>query len=332
MTVVLVTGAGGFLGRAVVRELLGAGHHVRALVKSAPFELFTGPVDVIRGDVRDPQCAVKVTDGCDSVVHLAGKVHVLDDDGAGEGEYQSINVDGTRHLLEASAASGVRRFVFASSVKVFGETTSGCSDESAPPAPQTPYARSKWTAEQLVTSHAKNGRLETVSFRLPLVYGPTQKGNLYRMIAAIDRGWFPPLPHIAAVRSMLHVGNFVAAVQACLKAATIPKPMYIVADARPYSTTDLYELLRKGLGRPAPRWRVPLWVLSTAAACGDLLQALVGKPVSLSTSILNKLADEAWYSPNAMMRDLTYQPLMTFETAVPELIRHYRESLSRCGA
>jgi nucleoside-diphosphate-sugar epimerase len=255
----------------------------------------------------------------------------MEDEGVGEREYQEVNVEGTRQLLEASTAVGVQRFIFASSVKVFGEHTAGCVDEQAPAAPQTAYARSKWAAEQLVESHSQAGVLATVSLRLPLVYGPTRKGNLYRMIAAIDRGRFPPLPSLPTVRSMLHVENFVSALQASLKSLPFPKPMYIVADSKPYSTTEIYDMLREALGQSPPRWRVPLWLLASGARCGDFLQALLGRPLLFSTSMLDKLAGEAWYSPAALMRDLGYHPRVTFEAAVPDLIRHYRESLAVCG-
>src|SRR5262249_48818578 len=156
--------------------------------------------------------------------------HAIDDDGVSEDEYNSVNVDGTKQLLEGAVAGGTRRFIFASSVKVFGETTSRCLDENTLPAPHTPYARSKWLAEQAVTSYSNRAGMATVSFRLPLVYGPTRKGNLFRMIAAIDRSRFPPLPRISAVRSMLHVNNFLLAVRAALAANGFPKPMYIVTD------------------------------------------------------------------------------------------------------
>lgn len=280
------------------------------------------------GDVCDSRCARIATAGCDSVIHLAGKAHALDDDRVSDDEYQSVNVDGTKHLLDGAVAGGVRKFVFASSVKVFGEETAGCLDEKAPAAPRTPYARSKWAAEQLVESYAKSGRLAAVSFRLPLVYGPTHKGNLYRMVAAIDQGRFPPLPRVATVRSMLHVKNFMLAIRAALDSSTFLKPMYVVTDAKPYSITEVYDLLRKGLGRQPARWRVPLWGLSLGARCGDVLQAISGKPMPLSSSTLQKLLGQAWYSPDAVIRDMGYQPLHTFDAAVPELIEHYRSSLS----
>lgn len=328
MTAVLVTGARGFLGSALVNELLESGYDVRALVRDPASSSYLKAIEIVVGDIRDPQCARKASVGCDTIVHLAGQAHALDDDHVSDQDYQSVNVDGTKHLLDGAVAGGVQRFIFASSVKVFGETTSGCVDEKEPPAPQSPYARSKWMAEQLVASYSKGGRLATLTLRLPLVYGPTQKGNLYRMIAAIDRGRFPPLPRVQAVRSMLHVKNFVLAVRAVLQSPGFLKPMYVVTDTKPYAITEVYDLLRKGLDRQPPFSRVPLWALSLGGRCGDILQSLLRKPVPLSSTTLEKLMGQAWYSPEALIREVGYQPRYTFEAAVPELIQHYRSSLS----
>jgi nucleoside-diphosphate-sugar epimerase len=328
MTSVLVTGARGFLGSALVNDLLESGYNVRALVRNPAPPSYRKAVDIVVGDIRDTQCAKQASTGCDMVVHLAGRAHALDDDHVSDQDYQSINVDGTKHLLDGAVAGGVRTFIFASSVKVFGETTTGSVDESEPPAPQSPYARSKWMAEQLVASYGKGGSLATLSLRLPLVYGPTEKGNLYRMIAAIDQGKFPPLPHLQAVRSMLHVKNFLLAVRAVLQSDRFLKPMYVVTDAKPYSITEVYDLLRKGLGLQPPFSRVPLWALSIGGQCGDIVQALFGKTAPLSSSTLEKLIGQAWYSPEALIRDTGYQPRYAFEDAVPELIQHYRSSLS----
>jgi nucleoside-diphosphate-sugar epimerase len=327
MTSVLVTGANGFLGSVLVNDLLESGYDVRALVRNPALPLYRKAVEVIVGDIRDPQCTKRASAGCDMIVHLAGHAHALDDDHVSDQDYQSINVDGTKHLLAGAVAGGVRQFIFASSVKVFGETTIGSVDESEPPAPQSPYAQSKWVAEQLVASYAK-GSLSTLSLRLPLVYGPTEKGNLYRMIAAIDRGKFPPLPHVQAVRSMLHVKNFVLAVRAVLQSARFLKPMYVVTDTKPYSITEVYDLLRKGLGLPPPFSRVPLWALSVGGQCGDIVQALFGTTAPLSSATLEKLIGQAWYSPESLIRDMGYQPRYAFEDAVPELIQYYRSSQS----
>jgi nucleoside-diphosphate-sugar epimerase len=323
---ILVTGAGGFLGADLVDDLRMSGHQVRRLVSRVSM-VKDDDGNVIVGDIRDASCVRSAMIGCDRVVHLAGKAHALDDEGVSEADYQSVNVEGTRQLLEEAKAAGVRKFVFASSVKVFGETTLGCIDEAAPAVPRSPYARSKWSAEQLVASFA-SGALRTVSFRLPLVYGPTEKGNLFRMIAAIDRGRFPPLPRVPALRSMLHVKNFVLAVRAALDVDTFPKPVYVIADATPYSISEIYDRLREGLGRQPPVCRVPAWALSFGAKCGDLLQVLTRRPFPFSSSTWEKLMGQACYSPEAAMRELHYRPLYTFEQAVPDLISHYRRSLA----
>jgi len=328
MTAVLVTGAKGFLGSVLVSELVESGYNVRALVRHPVSSSYPKVVEIVVGDVRDPQCAKQASAGCDTIVHLAGQAHALDDEHVSDQDYQSINVDGTKHLLDAAVTGGVQRFIFASSVKVFGETTTGSVAEKEPSAPRSPYARSKWMAEQLVASYAKGGDLATLSLRFPLVYGPTQKGNLYRMIAAIDQGRFPPLPRVRAVRSMLHVKNFVIAVRAVLRSTRFLKPMYVVTDAKPYSITEVYDLLRKGLGLQPPLLRVPVWALSVGGGCGDILQALLRKPVPLSSATLEKLIGQAWYSPEALVRDMGYQPRYAFEATVPELIQHYRRSLS----
>ncbi len=158
-----------------------------------------------------------------------------------------------------------------------------------------------------------------------MVYGQTKKGNLYRMIEAIDHGRFPVLPCLSAVRSLLHVENLVQAVVLCLRAPRFQREAYIVTDTAPYCVTDLYDWLRAGLGKALPRWRVPLWMLKSGARCGDVLQAISGSPVPLTTQQLTKLIGCAWYSSTAITHELGYQAAYSFEQAVPDLIAFYHD-------
>ena len=157
-----------------------------------------------------------------------------------------------------------------------------------------------------------------------MVYGPTRKGNLYRMIEAIDHGWFPILPRLSAVRSLLHVENFVQAVLLCLRAPRFQREAYIVTDTDPYCVTDLYDWLRAGLGKALPRWRVPLWMLKSGARCGDVIQTISESPAPLTTQQLIKLIGGAWYSSTTITHELGYQAAYSFEQAVPDLIAFYR--------
>ncbi|MBH0207460.1 MAG: NAD-dependent epimerase/dehydratase family protein, partial [Nitrospira sp.] len=259
------------------------------------------------------------------IVHLAAKVHEFDDDRA-QKDYEAVNVEGTKHVLEAAVRGRVSRIIFASSVKVFGEATSGCLDETSIPNPLTAYGRSKWRAEQLVSEYAGRHGLAAVSLRLPMVYGPTRKGNLYQMIEAIDKGRFPALPRLPMVRSLLHAKNFVQAVLLSLRMPSFPRAAYIVADSHPYCVTDLYDWLRAGLGRSPARWRVPLWILKGGARAGDLLQLFSGRHIPLSSDRLTKLIGGAWFSAAAITRELGYQATHSFAETVPELIASYRKA------
>lgn len=321
---VLVTGASGFLGSALVQKLCQSGCQVRAVVREPNQSLsFPSGSETIVADICRSLQTEEMASDCGAIVHLAAKVHAIDDSGA-EQDYEAVNVEGTRHILDAAVRSRVNRIVFASSVKVFGEETDGCIDESQVPDPQTPYGRSKWQAEQLVSEYVERHGLTAVSLRLPMVYGPTKKGNLYRMIEAIDHGRFPVLPRLSAVRSLLHVENFVQSVLRCLRVSCFNRATYIVTDSQPYCMTDLYDWLRAGLGKPHPQWRVPLWILKGGARCGDMLQTISSRPAPLTTEHLTKLIGCAWYSSAAITRELDYRPMCSFETAVPELIAFYR--------
>ncbi|MFO0697641.1 MAG: NAD-dependent epimerase/dehydratase family protein [Nitrospira sp.] len=322
---ILVTGASGFLGVALVRKLSTAKHNIRAVRHdSKPSELSIPNVETVVGDICDPRRVRDITNGCQVIVHLAARVHTI---GNHNVDYEAVNVEGTRHVLDAAVESGVSRVIFVSSVKVFGEETRGCVDETQALAPQTPYGRSKLRAEQLVTGYARQHGFTAVSLRLPMVYGLTRKGNLFRMLDAINRERFPILPRLSAMRSLLHVENFVQAVLLCLRAPGFTRAAYIVADSKPYCMTDLYDGLRAGLGKAPPRWRVPLWVLKAGARCGDLFEVLTKKYAPFSTDQLTKLIGDAWYSPAAITRELGYQPLYSFEKTVPELIAFYRHSI-----
>ena len=328
MLKVLVTGASGFLGTALVNELCKGGVAVRAVLREAKQStLLPSMVEIVWSDIRDVRKIRETVSGCNAIVHLAAKVHAMDDSGA-EQDYQAVNVEGTRNVLEAAVASGVRRVVFVSSVKVFGEETVGCIHETQTPNPQTAYGRTKWLAEQLVSDYAARQGLTTVSLRLPMVYGPTKKGNLHRMIQAIDEGRFPALPRILTVRSLLHIQNFVQAVVLCLRAPHFKQLAYIVTDAEPYCVTDLYDWLRAGLGKPVPRWQVPIWMLKGGAWCGDLLELLGGRHIPLTSARLTKLIGSAWFSAEAITRELGYQATHSFSETVPELIAFYRNSTS----
>ena len=207
-----------------------------------------------------------------------------------------------------------------------GETSQRCLDETVRPEPRTAYGRSKLAAEELVLDYGKRTGSHVVCLRLPLVYGPGNKGNLYRMISAIDRGMFPPMPDVGNRRSIVHIGNVV---QAALLAANHPAAngqCYIVADARAYSTRELYELICNALGKRIPRWYIPIGVLKVLARVGDAIGRIRNVRFVIDSNSLEKLTCSEWYRCDKIVRDLGYAPSVTFEDTVQELIGWYRSS------
>jgi UDP-glucose 4-epimerase len=325
---ILVTGASGFIGQHLLLRLLQEGHQVRVLARPSSLQrVWPSAVTVIEGDVRDAVKMKEAAVGADRIFHLAARTHVLSEWAEDEAAYRANNVEGTRNILEGALAGGAERVVFFSSVKVFGEETTECLDETAATRSVSPYGRSKAEAENLVQDYAKTTGLQGVSLRLPLVYGPENKGNIQRMIWAIDHHVFPPFPNLPNRRSLVHVANVV---QAALLAAqhTSQSPCYIVTDRLPYSTRQLYELICRALGRRIPRWQMPLEAWAIWGRLGDRLGRITKRRFPIDSASLNKLVGSAWYSSQRISRELGYAPAIDFEGALPELVAQYRNRSS----
>ena len=265
---VLVTGADGFIGRALCARLAAAGADYVAAVRAV----------VPEGGARDARVAVgdcaaadwePVLQGVDTIVHLAGRTHVSSRSSADTPTpFIVANVHVTRRLAHAAAQAGVRRIVFASSVKVYGETTKPgrpfrAGDEAAP---QDVYARSKAEAENVLGEIARERGIESIVLRLPLTYGPGVKGNFLTLLEAIASSRRLPLGGIGNRRSLLYVGNAVGAIEAALAAPVLPGKALPVADAEVVSIAELATRLARAL-RVQPRlFHVPATFLRGTAA------------------------------------------------------------------
>lgn len=255
--VVLVTGAGGFIGRAVVRRLETAGHRVRRTSRRA-----AGHGDVVRVEIGPGTDWRAALDGAMAVVHLAGVVHRR---GAGEREHERVDVLGTRRLAEQAAAAGVRRFVYSSSLAVYGVLAADRPiDERTPVAPCTPYGRAKCGAEQALLAIA--GSMEPVVLRPPMVHGLGAPANLGALAAAVRRGLPLPLAGTDNRRSLLGRQNLADFVELALRHPAAAGETFVLADARPVSTEELVRLIAEGLGRRPRLFRAPRPLLAALRA------------------------------------------------------------------
>jgi nucleoside-diphosphate-sugar epimerase len=310
----LVTGADGFIGAVLCSRLEAQGTRVFRLSRKA------GGIDTIVADLgRDPIQGLKDVRP-EVVFHLAGRVHQMDEGTDAAAEHMRVTVEGTRYLLQAAAEAGANAFVFFSTVAVMPEGSASELDETAKPAPTTPYGRAKLQAEDLVLEMNGKGGMRTVSLRLPMVYGPGHKGQLPRMIRAIERGVFPPLPQYPGRRSLVHVDDVVDAANLVAQRPEAAGQVYIVAEPRAYSSREIYEIVLRALGRTPPAWHVPSAVLATAALTGDLGERIARRKLPFDTSALSKLSEPAIYSAAKIERDLGFKTKKRFEKAAAELV------------
>ncbi len=260
---VLVTGANGFVGQALCAALRERGEIVRSAVRVAH-----DAEQVTVGEINANTDWTKALQGCATVIHLAARVHVMNDTSSNPlDEFRKINLHGTENLARQAAAVGVKRFVYVSSIGVNGALTldGRIFNELDVPNPHNEYALSKWEAEQSLLRTYQEIGLEIVIIRPPLVYGANAPGNFGQIFNAIARG--VPLPLAAAhnARSLVYVGNLVDALITC---ATHPKAAgktYLVSDRVDVSTAMLVREIAVALNRPDRSFYFPPAVLRAIA-------------------------------------------------------------------
>jgi UDP-glucose 4-epimerase len=259
----LVTGATGFVGTALCARLAASGVEVVSAVRSK-----VGlPHEVVVGDLNGSTDWRSALTGCDAVIHLAARVHVMDDTAQDPlALYRATNTDATLNLARQAADAGVKRFVFISTIKVNGEGRDAPYRETDTADPEDAYAIAKWEAEQGLRRIAQETALEIVILRPPLVYGPGVRANFQRLMRTVERGWPLPLGAIHNRRSLLYLGNFVDAIRLCVEHPAAAGQTFLLDDGEPVSTPDLIRAVARAMGRPARLLAVPVGVLELAGA------------------------------------------------------------------
>ena len=267
---VLVTGASGFVGQAVLLRLNGMSGvtAIGSVRRAAMFADAGAPIATV-GELSAQTDWSGALAGVQAVVHTAARVHVMQEAAVDPlAEFRRVNVQGTLNLARQAAAAGVRRFVFVSSIKVNGEATQPGSRFTADdvPAPLDAYGVSKMEAEQGLLALSAQTGMEVVIIRPPLVYGPGVKANFAAMMRWLRRGVPLPLGAIHNRRSLVALDNLVDLIVLCLTHPTAANRTFLVSDGEDVSTTQLLRRMGQALGRPPRLIPVPASILKLAAA------------------------------------------------------------------
>ena len=320
---VLVTGAGGFLGRHVSAAFAAAGDRVRGAVRSPGAALAPGVEAALVPDLLDRAAVRAAVQGVDAVVHLAARVHVMRDTSADPlAEFRRVNVEGTRVLLEEASAAGVRDFVLASSVKAVGEGGEAPYDERTPAAPQDPYGVSKLEAERLVLDAAPGDGMRRVVLRLPLVYGPGVRANMLSLFRLVDRGLPLPLGAVRNRRSLAYTGNVAAAFRHVVACDAADGQAFFVSDGADVSTPELIRHVASALGRPARLVPVPQGAFRAAGRAGDLLARML--PFPLTTAAVHRLLGSLAVDSSGLARVTGFAPPFTMAQGMSDTAAWFR--------
>ncbi|ACT49373.1 UDP-glucose 4-epimerase family protein [Methylovorus glucosotrophus] len=303
---IAITGATGFVGKGLLAYLQQAGMTIveigrrPAAQESTFFQMESlGP----ESDFGDALL------GCDSVVHLAARVHVMRDTATDPlAAFREVNLHGTLNLARQAATAGVRRFVYLSSVKVNGDSGAFCENDM--PAPKDAYAQSKWEAEQALVQLSSESDMEIVIIRPPLIYGPGVKGNFSSLLSWVSHGIPLPLGAIKNRRSLLALDNLIDFIVLCLDQERSPhaaNETFLVSDQDDVSTTELLRRVAHAYGMRPRLIPVPAGLLKTSAR-------VLGK-----SAVSERLLDSLTVDMTKARVLLGWQPIVTMQEQLQKM-------------
>ena len=320
---ILVTGVSGFIGQHLVRRLEGHGTKINVLVRNRRNLSTTRNTNIFEGNIFNKEVLGTAVNNVEVVFHLVAKTHDLSGiDNAKD--YFKINVEGTRNLLDVCIDSNIKHFVYFSSVKAMAEESESPLDETYNSKPTTPYGESKLEAEKLVVDYGGKYCFKTTILRLPLVYGPGNKGNVYNMIKAIDNRRFVMMGKGHNKRSMVYVGNVVDATLSVVDQEVADKKVYLITDGVDYTVKELYRVIAKALGKRTFPFYVPMRIAKGFALLGDIGGKIMRNPLPFNSGVLGKLTSSLTFSSKRIQEEIGFTPKYNLYNTIDETIRWYK--------
>lgn len=318
---VLVTGGTGFTGSHLVDSLVAAGQRVRVLARSLrqAREILPASVEVVEGDVTDPEAVAHAVAGADTVYHLAAAFREAKHPDA---HFYRVNVDGTRLLLEAAEAQGVRRFVHCSTVGVVSHVEHPPADETTPHSPGDAYQASKSEAEKLVLDfHARTGLPVTIARPAP-IYGPGDN-RLLKMFRLVAQGRFVILGPGTTSFHMVHVSDLVAGLRLMADHPRAVGEVFILGGEESPRLRTVLDLIAKSVGARPPWLHLPLWPFKLVAWLCETICVPLGIEPPLHRRRVKFFVNSRAFSIEKAKALLGYRPRVDLARGIRETANWY---------
>jgi nucleoside-diphosphate-sugar epimerase len=322
----LVTGATGMVGSHLVERLVEREDEVRTMVRDLPRAEFLSPpeVELVQGALEDAESLERAAQGVEIVYHCAARV-ALPYQGNRE-EIFRANVEGTKNILEASVRVGVRRFVFVSSVAVYGDIDEPIVREDHPLQPRGPYAESKVLAEGLVRDFAARG-LETVILRPCVIYGPRDRNFLPQIIETLPRRPFPLVGGGRQPLDMVYASDVAEALMLAGASREAVGRVYNVTDGETHTLRGIIEVFSRIVEVRPKLLVVPYPIAYALAAVSFLLSKLLrpGEDPLISPAAVAAMAKPHHYDISRIQQELGYEPQVSLEDGMRMAVDWYRD-------
>jgi PAS domain S-box-containing protein len=321
----LITGGTGFIGSRLSVSARAAGHDIVVIgLTNTPAEsdrleeLRTLGIDVRIGSLQDPAFVRSALEGCDAVIHLAAAQHeanVPDD------YFRKVNVEGTRILLNECMHAGVKRFVYGSTIGVYGSASTAALDEDSPTRPTNIYGITKLEAENLVRSHAD--RLDITVIRISETYGPGDL-RLLKLFKAVQSGWFAMIGDGLNRRQPIHVQDLVRGLLLAVEHPAAIGQTLLLAGPKPLTTREMVRDVAAALNRPLRNIGVPMWPMWLAAQALEHTLKPLGIQPPLHRRRLDFFRTSFWFSIAKAKRLIGFEPMIPFAVGARDTAGWYR--------
>ncbi|WP_036487782.1 NAD-dependent epimerase/dehydratase family protein [Myxosarcina sp. GI1] len=315
---VLITGATGFIGSRLIPRLERENNcQLYAAIRHQQ-QLPTTVTPIVVGEIDGNTEWNQALKDIDTVVHLAGRAHVLDEKAANPAaEFIRVNIEGTANLVRQAIKAGVKHFIFISSIGAMTTLCDRLLTEDYPPNPDTPYGRSKLKAEKAIVELTKNSYMTWTILRPTLVYGKGNPGNMASLVKLVRTGLPLPFGAIKNRRSFLYVGNLVDAIAVCLAHPQAKNRMFLIGDNQILSTPELIQIIARNLDRRSFLLPIPASILKLLGYMGDGIENFWQKFPFNSTAV-NRLLGSLAIDNSDICQTLNWKPPYTTESGLTQ--------------